>query len=286
MNASRWIRLDTTWSKSDWVASLDAEARLAWVELLCHTKANGDAGSVKRLAPSVAARSWGLRVTAVTEMEVAAVADGALVVDGDEWIICGWAERQSDPKAAERLHRYRERQQLLTEESPEGDVTRDSGNVTDNAPSETKTKKKHSVDKPADPFPVVEKLPMEGGNYVYPGPFARAWAVYPSREGSNPKVGAYRAFRARVKRGVDPEQLVKAAEHYRTDCEQRQAEGTAFVLEAAMFWGGKKEPWRDFIDPPELDAQRHDPHSIPEDYAAQERARREKLIREAEARPA
>lgn len=139
MSTSRWIRLDTTWSQSGWVADLDPEARLAWVELLCHVKAHGYAGSVKRLSPNVAARLWGLRVTAVTDMEAAAVGDDALIVDEDEWIITGWSSRQSDPKAADRMRRYRERQQEVTKDSPKTDVTRNSRNVTESAPTETET---------------------------------------------------------------------------------------------------------------------------------------------------
>lgn len=104
--------------------------------------------------------------------------------------------------------------------------------------------KQHTVDKPTDAFPVSPRKGTDG-NYQYPAPFERAWAVYPSRDGPNPKVGAYRAFRARVKAGDDPERLVVAAEHYRKHVQSAQKEGTPFVLQAATFWG-PKEPWRDY----------------------------------------
>src|SRR5690606_34326058 len=86
------------------------------------------------------------------------------------------------------------------------------------------------------------------GQYQYPEAFERAWAAYPARDGSNPKVGAYSAFRARVARGAVPDQLVTAAEHYRQHCQQREIEGTSFVQQAQTFYG-PKEPWREYLEP-------------------------------------
>ena len=109
-------------------------------------------------------------------------------------------------------------------------------------------KKKTLVDKPTGAFPVLPEKD-DVGNYRYPAPFERAWASYPAREGPNPKVGAYKAFRARVASGVDPEDMVKAADHYAADCRQRDVNGTSFVQQAATFYGAK-EPWREFVEPP------------------------------------
>lgn len=144
-SASRWIRLDTTWSQSSWVSALEPESRLAWVELLCHVKAHGYAGQVKRLAPAVAARMWGLRVTAVTLLEEAAQADGALIIDDGAWVVTGWGEYQSDSNAKDRMRRYRERQQEVTELSTPDDVTRNRRNVTESGPTKTKTVTKTST---------------------------------------------------------------------------------------------------------------------------------------------
>ena len=89
------------------------------------------------------------------------------------------------------------------------------------------------------------------GSYQYPPPFERAWSEYPSRDGSNPKTGAYKAFRARVKDGDDPEDLIRAATHYRQECDRREQTGTPYVQQAATFWG-PSEPWREFIEPPRI----------------------------------
>ena len=109
------------------------------------------------------------------------------------------------------------------------------------------TEKKHTVDKPTNLFP-VSPAKDSSGNYVYPAPFERAWSVYPDRDGPNPKVGAYKAFRSRVTSGADPEDLVRASGHYADDCRYRDVEGTSFVQQAATFFGAK-EPWREFVEP-------------------------------------
>jgi hypothetical protein len=110
-------------------------------------------------------------------------------------------------------------------------------------------KKKLSVHKRTESgFPVKPKQ-SSSGQYEYPEAFERAWAEYPSRDGSNPKVGAYSAFRSRVATGAVPDQLVIAAEHYRRHCQSRDIEGTSFVQQAATFWG-PSEPWREFVQAP------------------------------------
>jgi hypothetical protein len=219
------------------------------VELLCHVKAHGTAGAAKRLAAHIAARVTGVTRDAFETMERAAIEDGALVVDEGEWVITGWSDRQVDPTAAERMRRYRERLQALTEE-PAKAVTRNDRNVTAVTPTETKTETKTttSVHKRTElEFPVKPK--QSSGQYEYPEPFERAWAAYPSRDGSNPKVGAYSAFRSRVASGAVPDQLVIAAEHYCQHCQSREIEGTSFVQQASTFWG-PSEPWREFVQAP------------------------------------
>jgi hypothetical protein len=106
------------------------------------------------------------------------------------------------------------------------------------------------------------------GQYEYPEPFERAWSEYPSRDGSNPKTGAYKAFRARVKSGDDPDQMIEAAKHYRKHCDRKEQTGTSFVQQAATFYG-PSEPWREFVEPgasngaiPESEGSQHWAHSL------------------------
>ncbi len=111
----RWIRLDVTWSQSEWLSELPAASRLAWVELLCYVKTSGVAGSVKKPANDFLARIWGISKSSIEVMLAAASHDGAIVSDGSDIVITGWSVRQNDPRAAERMRAYRER---LKGESP------------------------------------------------------------------------------------------------------------------------------------------------------------------------
>ena len=112
----RWIRLDTTWSQSEWIAELPAPSRLAWVELLCFVKSHGIAGSVKKPGIGFLSSAWGISRNAIEAMFTASFQDGAVVMDGKTLIITGWGERQMDPKASERMRAYRER---LKREKPD-----------------------------------------------------------------------------------------------------------------------------------------------------------------------
>ncbi len=111
----RWIRLDVTWSQSEWIEDLPPASRLAWIELLCFVKTNGVAGSVKKPSPAYLARIWGLSKSSVEVMLAAASHDEAIFQDRENLMVTGWGVRQSDPKAAMRMTAYRER---LKGESP------------------------------------------------------------------------------------------------------------------------------------------------------------------------
>lgn len=132
------------------------------------------------------------------------------------------------------------------EGGPQGDdavtSTRRQGDQPETEAEAETEKKKPMVDRwPTTP-------PKKDGQYEYPEEFEQAWEAYPSRDGPNPKTGAYKAFRARVKAGDDPVDLAKAAEHYRQHCQYREKEGTPYVQQAATFYG-PSEPWREFLGP-------------------------------------
>lgn len=115
-----------------------------------------------------------------------------------------------------------------------------------------------SVDAPTDDWPVKPR--KLNGSYTYPESFERIWSAYPRRQGSNPKVGAYRAVRARVKSGDSPDDLATAAAHYAAHVRSTEKEGTEFVQQAATFFG-PSEPFRDFIEAPSVNGRR--PRALP-----------------------
>lgn len=104
----RFVKLELTWYGSPWLRVLSDGSRLAWVMLLCYAKASGMAGRVKRMDPDFASRQWLLGEEDVRRMEEAAIRDGALAVDGTDWVVANWAKYQSDETAAERQKRFRE----------------------------------------------------------------------------------------------------------------------------------------------------------------------------------
>jgi len=249
--SERWIRLNTTWSQSDWVAALEPEARLVWLELLCHVKAHGYDGKVKAPGLSAFARNTGVTRNAVTVLVDAATEHGALEIDGDDWVVTAWQKYQGDTTAADRQRRYRERKQEVTENDTVTPVTRDVTPVTPTE-TETETREQHlgaSGDAPSLKVRYPASPPKKGRNIDYPEDFEMAWTEYPERDGPNPKTGAYKAWRARAVSNDSAVDLANAARHYAMHVRQTEKEGTPFVMQASTFYG-PKEPWRDYIDPP------------------------------------
>lgn len=219
---SRWIRLDTTWDSSKWIAALPAPSQLAWIKLLCYMKAHGDSRSVKSLSVEVASRQWTVTKTAVSRMLEAAISDKALVLDGDEWVVTGWY-RQTDTTQADRAKRYRERQKGLKDPSRDDSaVTRDVTPVT-HTETETETE--------------TTTLSDDFGDF---------WSTYPKRSGSNPKKKALTRWRSNVKKGVTSVAMISGAHRYARFMEATGKVGTEYVQQAVTFLGqneGWKESW-------------------------------------------
>ena len=70
-----------------------------------------------------------------------------------------------------------------------------------------------------------------------PEVFNRAWAALPRREESDSKPAAWRSFQARVKQGVNPEEMAAGAERYGAYCDATGKSGTAFVKQGKTFFG-------------------------------------------------
>lgn len=111
----KWLRLDISWSTSDWLCVLSAEARLAWVELLCYVKAYGTAGRARAKSPEAFARMIYVGEEAVRQLLKAAEMHGALTVVEGDWLIVKWREYQGDESNAERQARFRENQKARSD---------------------------------------------------------------------------------------------------------------------------------------------------------------------------
>lgn len=127
----RWLRLDVSWSQSEWLATVEPLARLAWVELLCYVKVHGTRGTSKAISPVVASRMWGVGEASVRAMLEAAERHGALDCQ-EGWTVTKWGEYQKpDATTTERSRRYRESKSRLSPSRRDAvtdrDVTRDGG---------------------------------------------------------------------------------------------------------------------------------------------------------------
>lgn len=75
----------------------------------------------------------------------------------------------------------------------------------------------------------------------YSGEFEAAWALYPKREGSNPKNRAYASWKARLADGATVEAMTAGLKRYAAFCAAKGSVGTSFVMQGQRFFGPSKE---------------------------------------------
>lgn len=97
-------------------------------------------------------------------------------------------------------------------------------------------------------YKILEKLPKgEDGRPQYPVEFEEAWAIRPSRKGSNPKGKGYKAWRARMQEGCKEATLLKALSNYGWYCRDEKISGGVYVVMLATFFGPSLM-WEDYMD--------------------------------------
>lgn len=156
-------------------------------------------------------------------------------------IECGWIDQQDgnlylhdwgdwrayynryvkDKKSnAERQARYKDRHR---------NIENGGGNVTDNVTS--------NVTKEQETETLPEKLPEEKAE-KYGKDFEEFWEAYPRKAD---KGACFKKYKARVKDGYSPEELLAAARNYRSQCERDHTEqkyikhGKTFLGESLSF---------------------------------------------------
>ena len=80
--------------------------------------------------------------------------------------------------------------------------------------------------------------------HEYSDEFETIWLKYPQRAGSNPKIDAYRAFKATLKRGADIALVDKGLDRYIRFCKATRKIGTETVLQTKTFFG-PSERWKE-----------------------------------------
>jgi hypothetical protein len=85
---------------------------------------------------------------------------------------------------------------------------------------------------------------VPGVNKDEPSGFSECWSSYPKRGGGNSRAEALKAYRARLKAGVLHADLLAGVKRYAAYIRGTGKEGTAYVKQAATFFG-TGEHWRE-----------------------------------------
>ncbi|MBO6267622.1 MAG: hypothetical protein J6N19_00590 [Clostridium sp.] len=126
---------------------------------------------------------------------------------------------------AERTRRYRERKRAAESESVTSDVTADV--TSDDTEPEKKPKKQTQAEKYGQDFEVF-------------------WQIYPRHDD---KAEAFEKFKARVRDGFPPEQLIDAARNYAARCQRERTE-PKYIKQGKTFLSTKL-PFTDYLKKPE-----------------------------------
>lgn len=81
----------------------------------------------------------------------------------------------------------------------------------------------------------------------YSNEFEQAWQAYPKRAGGNSKAAAWKAWKARIKDGVNTEVMLAGVNRYAGYVRATGSAGTQYVKQAATFFGPDRhfeEPWQ------------------------------------------
>ncbi|MFV0830219.1 helix-turn-helix domain-containing protein [Klebsiella quasipneumoniae] len=93
----------------------------------------------------------------------------------------------------------------------------------------------------------IASAPARSAKQGYSPEFETAWQAYPKRAGGNSKSGAFKAWKARLKDGVKPEDMLAGVKRYAVYARATGSIGTQFVKQASTFFGPDRhfeESWQ------------------------------------------
>ncbi|HHR4201273.1 TPA: helix-turn-helix domain-containing protein [Salmonella enterica] len=99
--------------------------------------------------------------------------------------------------------------------------------------------------------------PARSARQEYSLEFEQAWQEYPKRAGGNSKSAAFKAWKARLNEGVNPETMLEGVKRYAGWVSAMGNSGTQFVKQAVTFFGPDRhfeESW----EVPALSTVRHE----------------------------
>jgi len=90
-------------------------------------------------------------------------------------------------------------------------------------------------------------LPLERGGDEKDH-FSEWWEAYPKRDGANPRKAAQQKYELAIRKGANPDELLRGVKAYAAELQKKGKAGTEFVMQAARFIN--QEIWRDYLDKP------------------------------------
>ncbi|MDZ6871159.1 replication protein, partial [Escherichia coli] len=134
--------------------------------------------------------------------------------------------------------------------------TGDTPNVDTNTEitTEITTETKNTIDASAD-----ASAPARSARQEYSPEFEQAWQEYPKRAGGNSKSAAFKAWKARLNEGVNPETMLEGVKRYAGWVSAMGNSGTQFVKQAVTFFGPDRHFEESWEVPAVSAARREDP---------------------------
>lgn len=217
---NQWFRMYSEFAKDPKVQSMDETLQRRFIMFLCLQCS----GEYERLTDDELAFALRISSDELAKSKDVFTQKGFIDENGK---ISNWNKRQyKSDNSTERVRKHRETFQKRDETFQKRPQIQITDTDTDKNPDRASAK----------PEPVVE-----------PDGFADIRKAYPKRAGSQRWQDALTAYRARLKEGVTPDEILAGVERYAAFVRADGKEGTPYVQQAATFIGknrGYTEPWK------------------------------------------
>lgn len=235
-----WFRLYAELPSDPKIGTLDDANFRTFIELLCFACKAERAGNTELTQETV---NWALRRNVSDAFQVLFQRNLIELNDAGEICITNWEKRQAkSDSSTERVRQFRERKRLENRASEgssdgNGNAKQDETLPEQDGNGAEKNREEKNREEKKKTKPIRDDEP-EG--------FAEAWAEYPRRAGGNSRKDAAKAYAARLKSGVTPDELVAGVRRYAAFVKASGREGTEYVKQAATFFGPSehfREAW-------------------------------------------
>ncbi|EPV0646721.1 helix-turn-helix domain-containing protein [Escherichia coli] len=105
-----------------------------------------------------------------------------------------------------------------------------------------------------------ESVRVRSNRPEYSPEFEQTWLAYPKRAGGNSKSAAFKAWKARLNEGVNPETMLEGVKRYAGWVSAMGNSGTQFVKQAVTFFGPDRHFEESWEVPAVSAARREDPY--------------------------